>query len=165
MVSIRKAAFAASSAVLASLALGGVAAAGPTMDKVKANGVITCGVSTGVAGFSLADAQGKYTGLDVDFCKQVAAAIFGNADKVKYVPLSAQQRFTALQSGEVDLLARNTTITLSRDTQLGLNFAPPNFFDGQGFMVFKKLGVKSAKELNGATVCVQPGTRTQLTLP
>ena len=164
MNSFKQAAFAVGSMMVAAMVAAGTAQAGPTLDKVKANGVVTCGVSTGVAGFSLADAQGKYTGLDVDFCKQIAAAVFGNADKVKYVPLSAQQRFTALQSGEVDLLARNTTITLSRDTQLGLNFAPPNFFDGQGFMVFKKLGVKSAKELNGATVCVQPGTTTELNL-
>jgi general L-amino acid transport system substrate-binding protein len=134
------------------------------MDAVKKNGVVTCGVSTGLAGFSLADAQGKYTGLDVDYCRQLAAAVFGDANKVKFVPLSAQQRFTALQSGEVDILARNTTWTLQRDTQLGLNFAPVNFYDGQGFMVFKKLGVKSAKELNGATVCVQPGTTTELNL-
>src|SRR5260221_12808323 len=120
MVSIRKAAFAASSAVLASLALGGVAAAGPTMDKVKANGVITCGVSTGLAGFSIADARGKYTGLDVDFCRQRAAAVLGDANKVKFVPLSAQQRFTALQSGGVDILSRNTTWRLLRDAHLGV---------------------------------------------
>src|SRR4051812_9667904 len=107
--------------VVAGLFAAATAEAGPTLEKVKSNGVVTCGVSTGVAGFSLADSQGKYTGLDVDFCKQIAAAVFGNADKVKYVPLSAQQRFTALQSGEVDVLARNTTWTLSRDTQLGLN--------------------------------------------
>src|SRR5438445_2049524 len=164
MNSIKQAALAAGSFMVAALVVAGAAQAGPTMDAVKKNGVVTCGVSTGVAGFSLADSQGKYTGLDVDFCKQIAAAVFGNADKVKYVPLSAQQRFTALQSGEVDVLARNTTWTLSRDTQLGLNFAPVNFYDGQGFMVFKKLGVKSAKELNGATVCVQPGTTTELNL-
>jgi general L-amino acid transport system substrate-binding protein len=162
--SFKQAAFAVGSMMIAGFVAAGTAEAGPTLDKVKANGVVTCGVSTGVAGFSLADSQGKYTGLDVDFCKQIAAAVFGNADKVKYVPLSAQQRFTALQSGEVDVLARNTTWTLSRDTQLGLNFAPVNFYDGQGFMVFKKLGVKSAKELNGATVCVQPGTTTELNL-
>jgi general L-amino acid transport system substrate-binding protein len=150
--------------MLAATAAAGPAAAGPTLDKVKSNGVVTCGVSTGLAGFSLADAQGKYTGIDVDFCRQVAAAVLGDANKVKYVPLSAQQRFTALQSGEVDLLARNTTVTLQRDAALGLDFALPNFFDGQGFMVPKKLGVKSAKELDGATVCVQPGTTTELNL-
>src|SRR5262252_4945377 len=151
-------------ALFAAAAWAGPAAAGPTLDKVKSNGVITCGVSTGLAGFSIADAQGKYTGLDVDFCRQVAAAVLGDASKVKYVPLSAQQRFTALQSGEVDLLSRNTTWTLQRDTQLGLNFAPVTFYDGQGFMVAKKLGVKGAKDLNGATICVAPGTTTELNL-
>ena len=151
-------------ALLAAAAWASPAAAGPTLDKVKSNGAVSCGVSTGLAGFSIADAQGKYTGIDVDFCRQVAAAVLGDANKVKYVPLSAQQRFTALQSGEVDLLARNTTVTLQRDAALGLDFALPNFFDGQGFMVPKKLGVKSAKELDGATVCVQPGTTTELNL-
>jgi len=164
MNSIKQAALAAGSLVAVALIVAGTAQAGPTMDAVKKNGVVTCGVSTGLAGFSLADAQGKYTGLDVDYCRQLAAAVLGDANKVKFVPLSAQQRFTALQSGEVDILARNTTWTLQRDTQLGLNFAPVNFYDGQGFMVFKKLGVKSAKELNGATVCVQPGTTTELNL-
>jgi general L-amino acid transport system substrate-binding protein len=140
------------------------ALAGPTLDKIKSQGAIVCGVSTGLAGFSLADSQGKYTGLDVDFCRALAAAVLGDANKVKFAPLSAQQRFTALQSGEVDLLSRNTTWTLQRDTQLGLDFAPTMYYDGQGFMVAKKLGVKSAKELNGATVCVQPGTTTELNL-
>ena len=137
--------------------------AGPMMDKVKAQG-LACGVSTGLAGFSLADSQGNFTGLDVDICRAIAAVMTGDAKKVKFVPLSAQQRFTALQSGEVDLLSRNTTWTLQRDTQLGLNFAPTTYYDGQGFMVNKKLGVKSAKELSGATVCVQPGTTTELNL-
>ena len=164
MNAIKQAVLAAGGIMVVALATAGTAQAGPTMDKVKKDGVVTCGVSTGLAGFSVADAQGKYTGLDVDFCRQLAAAVLGDANKVKFVPLSAQQRFTALQSGEVDLLARNTTWTLQRDTQLGLNFAPVNFYDGQGFMVFKKLGVKSAKELNGATVCVQPGTTTELNL-
>jgi general L-amino acid transport system substrate-binding protein len=162
--SIKQAAFAVGSVMVAAVVAAGTAQAGPTLDKVKSNGVVTCGVSTGLAGFSIADSQGKYTGLDVDFCRQLAAAALGDANKVKFVPLSAQQRFTALQSGEVDVLSRNTTWTLQRDTQLGLNFAPVNFYDGQGFMVFKKLGVKSAKELNGATVCVQPGTTTELNL-
>ena len=126
--------------------------------------ILICGVTTGVAGFSLADSQGKWTGLDVDTCRAVAAAIFGDADKVKFVPTTAQQRFTALQSGEVDLLARTTTWTLTRDTALGFDFTGVNYYDGQGFMVNKKLGVKSAKELNGATVCVQPGTTTELNL-
>ena len=110
------------------------------------------------------DSQGRWAGFNVDICRALSAAIFGAADKVKYVPLTAQQRFTALQSGEVDLLSNNTTDTLQRDTALGLNFAPVVFYDGQGFLVPKKLGVKSAKELNGATVCVQPGTTTELNL-
>src|SRR5215218_5269639 len=142
----------------------GAAYAGKDLDAVKARGSLICGVTTGVAGFSLADSQGKWTGLDVDTCRAVAAAIFGDADKVKYVPTTAQQRFTALQSGEVDLLARTTTWTLTRDTALGFDFTGVNYYDGQGFMVNKKLGVKSAKELNGATVCVQPGTTTELNL-
>jgi general L-amino acid transport system substrate-binding protein len=142
----------------------GVALAGPTIEKIKKNDALTCGVSTGVNGFSAADSTGKYTGLDVDVCRAIAAALLGDANKVKYVPLTAQQRFTALQSGEVDLLSRNTTWTLQRDTALGLNFAPVTYYDGQGFMVAKKLGVKSAKELNGATVCVSPGTTTELNL-
>ncbi len=140
------------------------AEAGPTLDKVKQAGSLVCGVSTGLAGFSQPDNQGNYTGLDVDVCKAIAAALLGDAGKVKYVPLTAQQRFTALQSGEIDVLSRNTTWTLQRDTELGLNFAPVVYYDGQGFMVPKKLGLKSAKELNGATICVQPGTTTELNL-
>src|SRR5580700_10768613 len=139
------------------------AQAGPTLDKVKQAG-LTCGVPTGIPGFGMPDSQGKYAGLDVDVCKAIAAAISGDPEKVKYVPLTAQQRFTALQSGEVDILSNNTTWTLSRDTQLGLNFGPVVFYDGQGFMVPKKLGVKTAKELNGATICVAPGTTTELNL-
>ncbi len=135
-----------------------------TFDTIKARGAVNCGVSTGLAGFSLANSQGVWTGLDVDICRAVAAALFGDANKVKFAALSAQQRFTALQSGEVDLLSRNTTWTLSRDTSLGLDFTSVSFYDGQGFMVPKKLNVKSAKELAGATVCVQPGTTTELNL-
>jgi general L-amino acid transport system substrate-binding protein len=142
----------------------GTAYAGKDLDTIKARGSLICGVSTGVAGFAAADTQGKWTGLDVDVCRAVAAAIFGDADKVKFVPTTAQQRFTALQSGEVDLLVRTTTWTLTRDTALGFDFTGVNYYDGQGFMVNKKLGVKSAKELNGATVCVQPGTPTELNL-
>ena len=138
--------------------------AGKDLDAIKARGSLICGVSTGVAGFAAADSQGKWTGLDVDTCRAIAAAIFGDADKVKFVPTTAQQRFTALQSGEVDLLVRTTTWTLTRDTALGFDFTGVNYYDGQGFMVNKKLGVKSAKELNGATVCVQPGTTTELNL-
>jgi general L-amino acid transport system substrate-binding protein len=146
------------------IGVAGTAQAGKDLDAIKARGNLICGVTTGVAGFSLADSQGKWTGLDVDTCKAVAAAIFGDAEKVKYVPTTAQQRFTALQSGEVDLLARTTTWTLTRDTALGFDFTGVNYYDGQGFMVNKKLGVKSAKELNGATVCVSPGTTTELNL-
>ena len=141
-----------------------IAQGGGTLATVKQRGELACGVSTGVSGFSIADAQGKYTGLDVDVCRAIAAAIFGSGDKVKFVPSTAQQRFPMLQSGEVDILSRNTTWTLTRDTANGFNFAPVTFFDGQGFLVRTKLGVKSAKELNGATVCVQPGTTTELNL-
>ncbi len=144
--------------------LAGTAHAGKDLDTIKARGSVICGVSTGVAGFALADSQGKWTGLDVDVCRAVSAALFGDSEKVKYVPTTAQQRFTALQSGEVDLLSRTTTYTLTRDTALGFDFIGINYYDGQGFMVSKKLGVKSAKELNGATVCVQPGTTTELNL-
>jgi general L-amino acid transport system substrate-binding protein len=144
--------------------LGGTAQAGPTLDKIRQAGQLVCGVQTGLAGFGAPDSRGRYAGFNVDICRALSAAVFGAADKVKYVPLTAQQRFTALQSGEVDILSNNTTDTLQRDTQLGLNFAPVVFFDGQGFMVPKKLGVKSAKELNGATICVQPGTTTELNL-
>lgn len=153
----------------ASLAL--VALAGPayaqaqsTLDAVKARGTLVCGVNTGLAGFGAPDSQGVWRGLDIDMCRAVAAAMFGDANKVRFVPTTAQQRFTALQSGEVDMLARNTTWTLQRDTSLGFDFVGVNFYDGQGFMVPKKLGVKSAKELGGATVCVQPGTTTELNL-
>jgi general L-amino acid transport system substrate-binding protein len=142
----------------------GTASAGKDLDAIKARGQLICGVSTGVAGFASADSQGKWTGIDVDVCRAVAATIFGDSEKVKYVPTTAQQRFTALQSGEVDMLARTTTYTLTRDTALGFDFTGVNYYDGQGFMVNKKLGVKSAKELNGATVCVQPGTTTELNL-
>src|SRR5690349_6812140 len=142
----------------------GTAYAGKDLDTVKARGNLICGVSTGVAGFAAADSQGKWSGIAVDVCRAVSAAIFGDADKVKFVPTTAQQRFTALQSGEVDLLVRTTTWTLTRDTALGFDFTGINYYDGQGFMVNKKLGVKSAKELNGATVCVQPGTTTELNL-
>ncbi len=140
------------------------AMAGKTLDAVKARGQLVCGVNTGLAGFSQADSQGAWTGLDVDVCKAVAAAILNDASKVKYVPLTAQQRFTALQSGEIDLLSRNTTYTLTRDASLGLHFLPPTYYDGQGFMVPVKSKVKSAKLLKGATVCVQSGTTTEKNL-
>ena len=140
------------------------ASAGPTFDAVKAKGFVQCAVNTGLAGFSFADSQGKWTGLDVDLCKAIAAAMFGDAEKVKFTPTTAQQRFVALQSGEVDVITRNATQTLLRDTSLGFNIAGVNFYDGQGFIVPAKSGIKSAKELNGATVCVQPGTTTELNL-
>jgi len=138
--------------------------AGTTFDAVKARGKVICGTSTGVSGFSAPDSQGKWSGIDVDVCRAVAAAMFGDASKFEVVALTPVQRFTALQSGEIDVLTRNTTLTLQRDTSLGLNAVAVNFYDGQGFMVPVKLGVKSAKELNGATVCVQPGTTTELNL-
>ena len=146
------------------LAIATPAFAGPTLDKIKLRGYVTCGVSTGLAGFSIADQQGRYTGLDVDTCRAIAAAVLGDASKTRFVPGTAQQRFTQLQSGETDVLTRNTTWTLTREADLGLLFAPPNYYDGQGFMVAKKLGVSSAKELNGATICVQAGTTTELNL-
>ncbi len=149
---------------MAAALVSGQALAGKDLDTIKARGALICGVGTGTAGFMLADSQGKWTGLDVDVCRAVAAAIFGDAEKVKYVPLTSQQRFTAVQSGEVDMLSNNTTATLSRDTSLGLDFTAVTYYDGQGFLVNKKLGVKSAKELNGATVCVAPGTTTELNL-
>ena len=140
------------------------ASAGPVLDAVKARGAVVCGTGTGTAGYMLADSQGKWRGLSVDVCRAVAAAIFGDAEKVKYQPLTSQQRFTALQSGEVDVLVGNATWTLTRDTALGLDFVGVYYYDGQSFLVPKKLGVKSAKELNGATVCVAPGTTTELNL-
>jgi general L-amino acid transport system substrate-binding protein len=135
-----------------------------TLNAVKSKGFVQCGVNTGLAGFSQPDSRGEWKGLDVDVCRAVAAAVFGDAKKTRYSPVTTQQRFTALQSGEIDVLTRNTTWTITRDTSLGLNFAGVNFYDGQGFMVPKKLGVKSAKQLNGATICVQPGTTTELNL-
>src|ERR671913_779805 len=140
------------------------ASAQPTLQSVKQKGFLTCGSNTGLAGFGLPDTQGNWTGLDVDFCRAIAAAIFDDPTKVRYIPLAAKDRFTALQSGEVDVLSRNSTATMSRDTQLGLDFPVINYFDGQGFMVRKKLGVASAKELGGASVCTQQGTTTELNL-
>ncbi len=135
-----------------------------TLESVKAKGFVQCGVNTGLAGFSQPDSKGVWRGIDVDLCRAVAAAVFGDAGRVRYTPLTAQQRFTALQSGEVDILSRNSTWTLSRDASLGINFVGVNYYDGQGFMVPKKLKVKSARQLNGATVCVQPGTTNELNL-
>ena len=138
------------------------AASAATLDDVKAKGHVQCGVSQGLPGFSNPDDKGAWTGIDVDFCRAVAAAVFGDSMKVKFTPLSAKERFTALQSGEVDLLARNSTWTATRDTALGLNFTGVNYYDGQGFMVKKSLGVTSALQLNGASVCTNTGTTTEL---
>ena len=149
---------AAAAAFVASAAQAG------TVDDVKRKGHVQCGVSQGVPGFSNPDQKGNWTGIDVDVCRAVAAAVLGSADKVKYSPLTAKERFTALQSGEIDLLSRNTTWTLVRDTALGLNFAGVNYYDGQGFMVRKDLGIKSAMELKGASVCVNIGTTTELNM-
>ncbi len=134
--------------------------AGPVLDAVRARGQVICGVNTAAPGFAGADSRGNWNGLDVDTCRAVAAAVLGDAKKVKFVPLSSPQRFTALQSGEIDVLSRNTTWTLTRDASMGAVFAAINYYDGQGFMVPKKLGVKTAKKLNGATVCLQSGTST-----
>ncbi|HYC02987.1 MAG TPA: amino acid ABC transporter substrate-binding protein [Azospirillaceae bacterium] len=159
---LRKLGAGAAAFVMAGL-FAGTAVAGPTVDSIKQRGQLRCGVNTGLAGFSSPDSAGKWSGLDVDICRAVAAAVLGDANKVAYTPLSTQQRLTALQSGEIDILSRNTTWSLTRDTQ-GMDFGPVVYYDGQGFMVRKDLGVKSAKELNGATICVQPGTTTELNL-
>ncbi len=146
------------------LALAANTVSADTLDSVKSKGYVQCGVSTGLPGFSNADKSGNWKGLDVDVCRAVAAATLGDANKVKFTPLTAKERFTALQSGEIDMLSRNTTWTLTRDASLGLNFAGVNYYDGQGFMVSKNLGVKSALELDGAAVCLQAGTTTELNL-
>lgn len=158
-----------------SLSLLGLAAAGlflvsagpaqsSLLDTVQENGRLTCGVTTGLPGFSQPDSDGNWTGLDVDTCRAMAAAILGDADAVQFIPLTAAERFTALQSGEIDVLTRNTTWTLVRDASLGINFTGTNYYDGQGFMVSTDLGVSSALELDGATVCIQSGTTTELNL-
>jgi general L-amino acid transport system substrate-binding protein len=138
--------------------------AGKTLDSVKQRGHLQCGVSTGVAGFSAPDDKGQWTGFDVDLCRAVAAAVLGDGGKVKFTPLNAQQRFTALQSGVIDVLSRNTSWTLTRDASLGLHFAAITYFDGQGFLLPKKLNVSSAKQLKNAQVCVQAGTTTEKNL-
>ena len=140
------------------------AAHAATLDDIKKAGTLKCGVSQGLPGFSNPDDKGSWTGIDVDYCKALAAAVLGDANKVKYVPLSAKVRFTALQSGEIDVLSRNTTWTFTRDTNLGIDFVGVLYYDGQGFMVRKKLGVKSALELSGAAVCTNTGTTTELNL-
>ncbi|MEH3146597.1 MAG: amino acid ABC transporter substrate-binding protein [Methylobacterium frigidaeris] len=143
---------------------GGAAQAQATLAGVKQKGYLACGSNVALAGFGVPDAQGRWTGLDVEFCRALAAAIFNDPTKIRFIPLSAKDRFTALQSGEVDILARNTTWSMSRDTSLGLDFPAINFYDGQGFMVKKKLGVSSAKQLDGASICTQQGTTTELNL-
>ncbi|GLK78496.1 amino acid ABC transporter substrate-binding protein [Methylopila turkensis] len=154
--------------ILTALALGASAvfasgaAGAATLDQVKKDGVLKCGVSTGLPGFSNPNEKGEWTGLDVDLCRAVAAAILDDPTKVRFTPLTAKDRFTALQSGEVDVLSRNSTWTSSRDATQGLNFTAANYYDGQGFLVRKALGVKSAMELNGASVCTQSGTTTEL---
>ena len=148
--------------VIAATAFVSTAASAGTLDDVMKKGFVQCGVSQGLPGFSNPDASGNWTGIDVDVCRAVAAATLGDAGKVKFSPLSAKERFTALQSGEIDVLSRNTTWTATRDTALGLNFAGVNYYDGQGFMVRKSLGVKSAMELAGAAVCTNLGTTTEL---
>jgi general L-amino acid transport system substrate-binding protein len=160
----RRAALAA--AALAALAgmTSAASAQTKTLDTVKQRGQLVCGVNVGLPGFGAADDKGVWSGLDVDYCKATAAAVLGDAGKVRYVPTTTKERFTALQSGEIDVLNRNTTWTLSRDSSLGLSFVGVNYYDGQGFMVKKSAGVKSGKELGGATVCVQTGTTTELNL-
>ncbi|PPB80411.1 general L-amino acid transport system substrate-binding protein [Albidovulum inexpectatum] len=143
--------------------LAGFASAG-TLEDVKARGELICGVNTGLVGFAAPDANGNWQGFDVDVCRAVAAAVLGDASKVKYVPTTGETRFTALASGEIDLLSRNTTWTFSRDVELKFTFVGVNYYDGQGFMVKKDLGVTSAKELDGATICIQTGTTTELNL-
>ena len=140
------------------------ATAATTLESVEDQGHLQCGVSTGLPGFSQPDQDGKWTGIDVDTCRGIAAAIFGDGDKVQFTPLTAKERFTALQSGEVDVLVRNTTWTLTRDTSLGLNFAGVNYYDGQGFLVREAINVESAEQLDGATICIQSGTTTELNL-
>jgi general L-amino acid transport system substrate-binding protein len=151
-------------ALAGAVAFAASAASAQVLNTIKQRGQLQCGANGSLAGFGLPDAQGKWTGLDVEFCRALAAAIFNDPTKVKFVPLSAKDRFTALQSGEVDVLARNTTWTSSRDTSLGLNFTGVNYYDGQGFMVRKALKVNSALELNDAAICVQQGTTTELNL-
>jgi len=151
-------------ALLALSSLTQTALADGTLEAVKERGFVQCGVNTGLPGFSNADADGRWSGIDVDLCRAVAAAVLGDAEKVRFTPLTAKERLTAVQSGEVDLLSRNTTWTLTRDTSLGLHFTGVTYYDGQGFMVKKALGITSARELDGAAVCILAGTTTELNL-
>ncbi len=147
----------------AALLAGGLANAGE-LDRLKTKGFIQCGISGILPGFSTLDDKGNFSGLDVDYCRALAAAVFGDATKVKFTPLSAKERFTALQSGEIDVLSRNTTWTFNRDVGQGINFAGVLYYDGQGIMVKESVGVSSAKELDGATICVNQGTTSELNL-
>jgi general L-amino acid transport system substrate-binding protein len=160
----RHAALTAAALVALAGLTGAASAQTKTLDAVKQRGQLVCGVNVGLAGFSAADDKGVWSGLDVDYCKAMAAAVLGDAGKVRYVPTTTKERFTALQSGELDVLSRNTTWTLSRDSSQGMNFAAVNYYDGQGFIVKKAANIKTAKELGGATVCVQTGTTTELNL-
>lgn len=153
-----------SALVTGATCLATAAFAGPTLDQIKKRGQLVCGVNPGIAGFGLPDDKGNWTGFDVDFCRAVASAIFNDPTKVRFVPLTAKDRFTALQSGEIDVLSRNTTYTQSREAGQGLEFGAITYYDGQGFMVRKKLNVSSALELSGASICVQQGTTTELNL-
>ncbi|AUM74217.1 amino acid ABC transporter substrate-binding protein [Paracoccus jeotgali] len=161
---MRKSVFFSVAAATALVAGASVAAEGDTLAQVKSRGELLCGVNTGLVGFASPDANGNWTGFDVAFCKALGAAVLGDSSKVKFVPLTGQTRFTGLSSGEVDVLSRNSTWTFSRDTDLKLDFAGVNYYDGQGFLVPKSLGVSSAKELDGATICIQTGTTTELNL-
>lgn len=154
----------AAAALAVAAAISAPAQAGPTLDAVRKRGEVACGVSTGIGGFSIADSAGRWTGLTTDFCRAVSAAVLGDAAKEKFVPLSPQQRFTALQSGEIDMLTTVATWTLTRDASLGLLYAGVYFYDGQGFLVPKSLGLKSALELDGASICTATGTTSELNL-
>ncbi len=149
--------------LLAALLIPGLANAA-TLENIRARGVLHCGVNVGLAGFSLADSQGVWRGLDVDVCRAVAAAVFGDATKVKFVPLTSQNRFTALQSGEIDLLSRNTTHTFVRDATIGLRMVGVSFYDGQGFVTRKSTGAKKVSDLNGATICMLAGSTHELNI-
>ena len=149
-------------AALAAPRAGIAGSATPTLDGVRSKGFVQCGVSTGIAGFSTTDAQGRWHGLDVDVCRAIAAAVLGDAAKVRYTPLTSAQRFTALQTGEIDVLSRVTTVTFQRDIQLGIEFPATNWYDGSTFLVRKALKLKSVEDLDGATICIQPGTTNEV---
>lgn len=164
MIMINTKSIAVGAALVCGMFVAHAASAATTLESVKKKGHLQCGVTSGLPGFSQPDDKGNWTGIDVDTCRAVAAAVFGDAKAVQFTPLTAKERFTALQSGEIDMLSRNTTWTLTRDASLGINFAGVNYYDGQGFMVSKKLGVDNASQLSGATVCIQAGTTTELNL-